>query len=145
MAFGDYMWSGAFVCVFDKEYSRILMLKRKHNKEWEDKGGWGNVGGSVEPGETPVEACIREAKEEIGIDMKPEDLSLVHVRKVPETEPYEYIMHFYATSIDNKSAIILNDESYEYRWFGLDELPDNMLDGKKDILEWRGMAIKHKV
>ena len=34
------MWSGAFVCVFDMEYANILMLKRKHNKEWEDKGGW---------------------------------------------------------------------------------------------------------
>jgi 8-oxo-dGTP pyrophosphatase MutT (NUDIX family) len=119
------------------EYANILMLKRKHNKEWEDKGGWGNVGGSVEPGETPVQACIREAREETGIGLDPANLTLVHIRRVPHSEPYEYVIHFYATAIDGDTAIVLNDESSEYRWFSLDSLPDNMLDDKKEILEWR--------
>jgi 8-oxo-dGTP pyrophosphatase MutT (NUDIX family) len=139
------MWSGAFVCVFDSEYLKILMLKRRHNKEWEDKGGWGNIGGSVEPDETPVQACIREAREEIGVDLKQEDLVPVYVRKVPESEPNEYLMHFYATSIDINTKIVLNDESDEYRWFNIYALPENMLDDKKDILEWRDIAARHKV
>ena len=139
------MWSGAFVCVFDSEYLKILMLKRRHNKEWEDKGGWGNIGGSVEPDETPVQACIREAREEIGVDLKHEDLVPVYVRKVPESEPNEYLMHFYATSIDINTQIVLNDESDEYRWFNIYALPENMLDDKKDILEWRDIAARHKV
>jgi ADP-ribose pyrophosphatase YjhB (NUDIX family) len=32
--------------------------------------GWGIVGGAVEPGESPAEAAIREAREEIGVEIR---------------------------------------------------------------------------
>lgn len=40
----------------------ILLGKRK------DSGAWGLAGGSIEEGETPKEAAIRELREEFGID-----------------------------------------------------------------------------
>jgi len=132
------MWSGAFVCIFDKSFSKILLLNRKNNKEWEDKGGWGNIGGSVEPGETPLHACVREAEEEIGVSLKPEELTLIHVKKTEGPTPYT--IHFYATCIDETTKITLNNESHQYRWFPLSSLPEKMLDDKNDILKWGQMA-----
>jgi 8-oxo-dGTP pyrophosphatase MutT (NUDIX family) len=35
-----------------------------------DRQQWGTVGGAVEPGESPAEAAIREAREETGLDVE---------------------------------------------------------------------------
>lgn len=43
---------------------RILAAKRSHG---ELAGGWEFPGGKLEPGETAVQACIREVHEELGV------------------------------------------------------------------------------
>ena len=53
------------------EGNRILAAQRGHG---ELAGGWEFPGGKVEANETPVEACIREVNEEIGVvirDLEP--------------------------------------------------------------------------
>ena len=133
---------GAFVCVFDKSLSEVLLLnrnwekKKRQGKVWEGGARWGNVGGSVEPGETPLQGCMREAKEETGLNLSPKDLVEVEVRKSPQgANPY--VVHFYATSIDRNARISLDDESSSYGWFKLESLPNGMFDSKKDLLKWR--------
>lgn len=48
--------------LFTDSDGNILLVKPNY------KDGWDIPGGYVEPGETPIEACIREIKEELGID-----------------------------------------------------------------------------
>lgn len=48
--------------LFTDRDGNVLLVKPTY------KDGWDIPGGYVEPGETPIEACIREIKEEIGID-----------------------------------------------------------------------------
>jgi len=38
------------------------------------KPDWGHFGGGIEANETPLEAVIRESKEELDIDVKPDEL-----------------------------------------------------------------------
>ncbi len=45
----------------------ILMLKRKRPP---NRGLWNGVGGKIEPGETPVDACLREVAEETGYRLR---------------------------------------------------------------------------
>lgn len=61
--------SYAVVCAFatDPE-GRLLIVKPTYRPEWQF------VGGMVDRGETPHEACAREIKEEIGIDLPVGDL-----------------------------------------------------------------------
>jgi 8-oxo-dGTP pyrophosphatase MutT (NUDIX family) len=54
---------GAAAIVFDSQ-GRVLVVKENYGKY-----RWGLPGGMVEDGETPEEACIREAREETGVEV----------------------------------------------------------------------------
>jgi 8-oxo-dGTP pyrophosphatase MutT (NUDIX family) len=63
-------------CVIPKDaQGRLLMAKQA------DSGKWATIGGTIEPGESPEQAAIREAKEEASIDV---ELSLVTVLGGPD-------------------------------------------------------------
>ncbi len=141
----DRSWSGAYTCIFNRDFSEILLLWR--NKERREKiiAGWGNVGGTIEPGETPLQTCIREAREEIGVSLKPEDLAFICIKITPKSGPRRWAIHFYSTSIDENTKINLNKESRGYAWFGRKDLPKKTLDTKADILNWWTIAKKSRL
>jgi len=57
--------------IFRKE--RKILLGRRQNTTYYD-GWYGVPAGHVDTGELPLSAGIREAKEEIGIDIDPKDV-----------------------------------------------------------------------
>lgn len=67
---------GVAIVVFDEEEGCILIGKRKNAHGANE---WALPGGKVEPGETTVEAAIRELHEETGLSDGEEDLELVNV------------------------------------------------------------------
>jgi 8-oxo-dGTP diphosphatase len=58
------------------EKGRVLLQHRTDDAKWYPNH-WGFFGGGIEPGETPEEAVMREAKEELGIEL--EELKLFRV------------------------------------------------------------------
>lgn len=65
------------VHLFFLREDRILLLRR-FNTGYED-GNYSVVAGHVEAGETVTQAAIREAVEEVGVTLEPDDLQIVHV------------------------------------------------------------------
>ncbi|MCL4373688.1 NUDIX hydrolase [Candidatus Marsarchaeota archaeon] len=114
--------------------------KKKEGKIWERRSMWGNVGGSVEKGETPKQAVIREAGEEIGLKLNQKAVIAAFTRDHRSAEK-PYTVHFYATSIEESTKIKLNDESCSYKWFSTKKLPSNMLDKKEDVIKCMHIAI----
>ena len=55
-----------------------VLLARRAGTGFED-GRYGPVGGHLEPGETLVQAAIRECEEEIGVRLEPAALELLGV------------------------------------------------------------------
>jgi ADP-ribose pyrophosphatase YjhB (NUDIX family) len=128
---------GVFACIFNKDFSKILLVKRNEEKRKKYGADWGNIGGKIEFGETSIQGCLREIREEIGLKLKTSDLILLQIKEQPNYHPTVHGIHFiYAASIDEKEKIVINDESEEYRWFSMKNLPDKMLDSEKDIIGW---------
>lgn len=59
-------YSGVMYCcaaaILTDAEGRVLLL-------WQPRGKYGLPGGVVEPGETPPQAAVREAREEIGVEI----------------------------------------------------------------------------
>lgn len=132
---------GVLICVFNKDFSKLLLLKRNEEKRIKNNADWGNVGGRVELGEFLIDACLREAKEEIGITLNSKKIKLIEIKETPYLTDIFHAIHFvYATILDENEKITLNDESEEYKWFKLDYLPDRTLDSKEHILKLSTLA-----
>lgn len=129
---------GVIVCIFNRDFSKIFLLKRNKAKRDLNKADWGNPGGRVEWGEKLAEACAREVKEESGIDLDPKQLKLLEIKEITEN-PIAPTVHFlqfvYATKVEKMDEVVLNEESEDYGWFNLKELPDKTLDKKEDLIK----------
>ena len=97
---------------------RAITKKRNPNK-------WGRTGGHVDAGEAPVKGIIREIKEEIGIDLKEEQLELIEIEK--------------EVNIDEK---IIN-RNFVYNYFALVDYPiEEYIIQKEELSEVKYMTIE---
>lgn len=92
-----------------------------------------SASGKVEPGEPASAAAIREAEEEIGVKIKPEDLHFFHVHhNVAE----KHIKLFFWTDTYESIPRICEPESCgDLMWTPDDSLPDNIIPYLRDIIE----------
>lgn len=62
---------------------RFLAISRRNQHDQ-----WGLPGGKVDPGETPVQACVRETFEEVGLKIDPDDLVEIYDAVCPGEVTY---------------------------------------------------------
>lgn len=138
------MGRAVFLIIFNKDFSKILLLKRNIQKRNYWGVSWGNVGGKIDPGESSMEAIIRESFEEICVNFNKKDLKLLHIKEIPHArEKWHPIHFFYGASIDeDNTQISLCNESEDYSWFDLDNLPEDMFDSKEFILFLKNTFLK---
>lgn len=104
-----------------------ILLGLRQNTGYQD-GNWNVPSGHIEAGELPVQALIREAKEETGIDVKPEDLIFVHAAyRTRHDETGDRCDFFFVAR--EWTGDITNAEPHkckEWRWFPVTALPENV-------------------
>ena len=111
--------------ILEKE-NKILLLKRK-NTGYED-GKYSLPGGHVEANEEIRKALIREAKEEIGINLNIQDIEFYKVINRKVSPQQEYIDFIFKT--DNWTGEITNEEKNkceEIIWVNREDIPENTL------------------
>jgi 8-oxo-dGTP diphosphatase len=74
-------------CVVSDETGRIALIRRRNDPF---KNSYALPGGFVEAGETVESACIREVKEETGLDVS--DLRLIGVYSEPRRDPRGHVI-----------------------------------------------------
>lgn len=82
------------VVIYAQDTGRVLMLQRR-----DDASFWQSVTGSLEPGETPAQAAVREVAEELAIDIPGEQLALEDCQKQIEFEIFPHYRHRYAPEV----------------------------------------------
>jgi 8-oxo-dGTP pyrophosphatase MutT (NUDIX family) len=105
------------------QVGRLLLVRHAGHDD-----GWGTLGGAIEPGESPAAAAIREAREEIGTEIR-----LVRLLDVLGGPDYEvtypngdraaYITAVYEATITGGIPAPGDGELSEIAWHAREELP----------------------
>lgn len=104
--------------------NKILLLRR-FNTGYQD-GNYSAPAGHIEGNETARETMVREAKEEVEIEIKREDLKVVHVMHRNENE--ERIDFFFTIkNWKGEPQIMEPHKCDDLNWFELDDLPNNIV------------------
>ena len=104
----------------------LLLIKRgtillQHRAPWSHNGDtWGLPGGARDSNESAIEAALREANEEAGINAQ-----LVNVLRVEREDHGNWAYDTVIASAQNGlTAYVANHESLEIRWVALNEVSD---------------------
>lgn len=119
------------LCYMERN-NQLLMLYRNKKEQDVNKGKWIGVGGKLEAKETPMEAVLREIKEETGYTARGCEFRGLVIFNYNHN-PSEY-MHLY-TCKDFSGEMLPCDEG-ELRWVDRDEvLQLNLWQGDRIFLE----------
>ena len=111
-----------------------ILLQRRYNTGYED-GNFGVPSGHIDGNESIFEAGIREAKEEIGIDISKEHLQFAGVfhRNKSDGERLDF---FFA--VENWQGDIVNKEPNKcdlLQWYTKEKLPENTIAYVRQAIE----------
>ncbi len=113
-----------------------VLLQRRQNTGFMD-GMWDlSCSGHVEHGESMSQAAAREAKEELGVDISPDNIEFfVFVHKREEERDLTYCnAYFVCTEFSSEPMLGEPHKCSEIKWFDLDNLPDDLIDDRKQAL-----------
>ena len=110
------------VVIYAQDTKRVLMLQRR-----DDPNFWQSVTGSLEEGETALQAAAREVKEEVAIDVAAEQLTLIDCQRTVEFEIFMHLRHRYAPGVKRNTESwfclalphereVVFTEHLTYRW-----------------------------
>lgn len=100
----------------------MVLLQLRQNCSFADH--WGFVGGHLDGHEKITTAAIRETKEEIGVDIHPDDLilkTICHSNKGAEYLQFYFECHKWSGEIENKEP----EKCKCLEWHKWDNLPEH--------------------
>lgn len=96
----------------------VCLPRRSPHKKIAPGGYDHSAAGHILSGESYDQACIREAKEELGIDIDENDLAFI--AKIPPSPTLFYFRMFYLLRTDKQP--VLSPEHTEFSWLKPDDL-----------------------
>jgi len=118
LASDEYPSLAAGVLLFDDE-GRVLLVHQDYGQRM-----WSLPGGMIDPGEAPHETAVREAREEIAVDVELE--RLVGVYYLRRRHPGIRFV-FQGRVSDGRRPVISDDELDDLGWFAPGALPPRHL------------------
>lgn len=105
---------------------KFLIQKRSERKN----GKYATTGGHPKSGEDSIQGIITEVKEEIGIEIKPEDLKLYYVGR-EDSEQVFFDDYYAKIDVPNIEKLELQEEEVaSVHWFTGEEIHELMKQGK---------------
>jgi 8-oxo-dGTP diphosphatase len=119
---GYLLLPGVTVLIFNSA-NEVLLGRRS------DNGCWSVIGGSIDPGESPAQAALREALEETGVTAEIERVSGVYTTPVityPNGDAAQYVTIAFRCRPVSGTPHVADEESLEVKYFPLDALPPGL-------------------
>jgi 8-oxo-dGTP diphosphatase len=123
-----------------------ILLSRRNNTGFMDGMYSFPAGHLRDDDETLIEAMVREAREEIGVEIASADLELVHVMHRKQNEPADerrINLFFAAKKWRGEPRIMEPDKCDDLRWFELDRLPYNTIPYIKQAITCLRKNVKY--
>lgn len=116
----------------EKDGKKEVLLSLRKNTGYRD-GEYELPGGHVDKGEDLIHAMVREAKEELLIDIKEEDLSIVHILHHYTGDRINFILT--ANTYEGIPSIGEPEKCEKLEWFDINNLPENIIGKIKKSIE----------
>ena len=130
--------------IIKNENGEVLLQGRQGTKLW--PGYLALPAGHIAEGENAYEAAIREAREELGIEISAQDIvdTFVANRKNKSLPPY-YDVYFEVSKYVGEIRIAEPEKCSELVWCSPFNLPDDMIGFEKEAMENNANGIKFSV
>lgn len=113
-----------------------ILLQQRYNTGLLDGKYDVSCSGHLEENESSISAIIREAKEEIGIEIKKEDLKLLSTMHTNFNDSGEYIFLIFTTDkYKGTPTIMEKDKCDDLNWFNIKSLPKNLINTRKIMID----------
>ena len=109
----------------------VLLALRK-NTGFND-GEYELPGGHIDAGEDLIDAMIREAKEELNIELQREDLRIEHILHHYKGDRMKFVIS--AKKYKGELSVGEPDKCEKIEWFDIENLPENLQEKAKKVLE----------
>jgi 8-oxo-dGTP pyrophosphatase MutT (NUDIX family) len=113
---------GSSAVVFDAAHERVLLTQRS------DNGRWCLPGGATDPGESVEETCIRELREETGLDVRVTRLVGVYsspdmVVEYDDGNRWQIVSLLFEAEVMS-GQLVLSDETTAFGYFSRAEMAE---------------------
>lgn len=117
----DTRWSSAGVAIIRGGDDEVLVVKANY------KAYWSFPGGIINTGESPLEAAIREVKEEVGVELASDDIQFRFVadRTSPRAQTFLFLFETRQLADDDISISIDQTEIEEYAFVTKQQIIDS--------------------
>ena len=115
-----------------KKDGKILLQKRQNAH---GEGTWSLPGGHMEYGETPEQTAVREAKEEVNLNIKNTRMMGVTNDFMPEYKKHYITLYVEAEHVDGDPSIAEPDKITDIGWFSMNSLPSPLFIPFKNFIE----------
>lgn len=112
-----------------------VLLLRRFNTGYED-GNYSLPAGHADGGESFTAAMVREAKEEIDVEVRAEDMALAHIMHRNAADGERVDLFFRADKWEGEPRIMEPHKCDELKWCGISELPANVIPYVRQALEY---------
>lgn len=135
------LWhSGAHLWIYNSN-GEVLLQLRTPNKVIRPNSWDVSAAGHIQAGHEPRKTLVREAKEELDLEVDPDKMIFIGISKVEDKMPkwmhrvfnWVYIMK---ADVDLKKLKLEADEVAEVRWIPLDQFEDEIHDPVKSQKYW---------